>query len=419
MKLLAKTSLIYSLSTTLVFLIGGLVFYYNLRNIVDEESTEHIYLEKTLIDKYVKAHDTIPATPDISSDFISIHTTNKPLKDFLRDTAIFSKEEDEILPYRTLTFSILAGHQYYVVNVSKALFESDDLVEAILISFIIIIIVLLAATFFVNRIASKKLWKPFFSSINLLNEYKIANHSELHFENTSTSEFKDLNMALGKMTEKIAADYKNLKSFTENASHELQTPLSVIMASTENLLQQENFNEKQLEAIQSIHQTARKLSKLNQTLLLLAKIENRQFEEKENVDLGEILKSKLDLYAELISHKEIKVESNISSGIILKIHPALAEIMVSNLLTNAIRYNQKGGLISISLSKEKLIVCNPGEALKSDSEKLFDRFFKGNTFSESTGLGLALVKQVAETNGMKVHYYYKENLHCFEINLLP
>ncbi len=416
MKLLAKTSLIYILSTTLVFLIGGLVFYYNLRKIVDEEATEHIYLEKTLIEKFAKAHDTIPSTPDITGDFISIHAASIPVKEFLRDTTIFIKEEGEILPYRTLTFPILAGKQNYSVRVSKALFESDDLVQAILYSFIVIIGVLLATTLLVNRIASKKLWKPFFSSVNLLHEYKIANHKELHFETTTTSEFKELNAALGKMTEKISSDYQNLKSFTENASHEMQTPLSVIMASTELLLQQENLSEKQLDSIQSIHQTARKLSKLNQTLLLLAKIENRQFEEKENVNLGEILKSRLDLYSELISHKEISLKKNIAEAIIVKMHPVLAEVMISNLITNAIRHNSKGGKISIELNQEKMFVCNSGEPLQSDSEKLFDRFYKENTSSESTGLGLALVKQVAETNGMRINYSYSDKMHCFSVN---
>jgi signal transduction histidine kinase len=417
MKLLAKTSLIYLLTTLLVFVIGGLVFYYNLRKIVDEETTERLYTEKSQVEDFVKAHDTIPGNSFTSEDFLAFQKSEKTIPQKITDTTFFSKEEGEDLPFRQLSFSINAKGNNYSVLISKNLFETDDLVEAILTSFSVIIAVLLVVILTVNRIAAGKLLKPFFNTVNQLHAYKLDEHKSLSFSGTTTSEFRELNSALQKMTEKISDDYRNLKAFTENASHELQTPLSVIMASTENLLQQENLDEKQLEAIRGIHQTARKLSKLNQTLLLLAKIENRQFAEKEKVNLGESITSRLELYAELITHKEITLKKNIGENVFILIHPVLAEVMISNLITNAIRHNSKGGIILIELDSEKIRVCNSGDALHSDGEKLFERFYKENTSSESTGLGLSLVKQVAETNGMRVNYSYRENLHCFEVFL--
>jgi signal transduction histidine kinase len=414
MKLLAKTSLIYLLSTALVFLVGGLIFYYNLRNIVDEEATEHIYSEKLLIEKYIKEHDKIPVTDLMTGDLISFTPVNIPAKETISDTVLYSDEEGEMLPYRYIKFPVAISGKNYSVSISKALFESDDLVETILASFTLITLVLLLVTFIVNRIASKRLWKPFSNSLSLLNDYKIDKHQPFHFSSTSTKEFKQLNEALGKMTEKISADYNNLKTFTENASHELQTPLSVIMTSTENMLQQKDLDETQLENIQTIHQTARRLSRLNQTLLLLAKIENRQFENKEEIDAGKLLEAKLEFYNDLIHHKGITLEKNIAQEIKLHIHPVLADILISNLITNAIRHNKKGGTIHVLLDKEKLSICNSGEQLLS-AEKLFDRFYKENSSSESTGLGLALVKQVAETNGMKIAYSAKDGMHCFKI----
>ncbi|CAN5276231.1 HAMP domain-containing sensor histidine kinase [soil metagenome] len=417
MKLLTKTSLIYILSTALVFLIGGIIFYHNLRNIVDEEATEHIQFEKSTIEAFVKEHNRIPVTEYMNGDYIVFRTSALPVKEIINDTTIYSKNEQEFLPYRSFTFPILADGINYEVKISRALFESDDLVETILNSFIYITVILLVITILVNRIASKRLWKPFFSSVGLLHKYKIDEHQMLTFENTSTSEFKELNSALAKMTEKIAADYNNLKAFTENASHELQTPLSVILASTELLLQQENLSEKQSEAIHAIHQTVRKLARLNQTLLLLAKIENKQFGQKENIDVSFLLKNKLEFYSELISLKEIRLEKNILPGKHISIHPALAEILISNLLTNAIRHNTKQGKIIVILDNDKLVVSNSGEQLQ-DSSKLFERFYKENISSESTGLGLALVKQIVDSNGMKIHYSYVNGMHSFEILLV-
>ncbi len=416
MKLLAKTTLIYLLTTLLVFMIGGLVFYYNLRKIVDEETTERLFTEKSQVEDFVTAHDTIPGNSFTSEDFLEFKKTEKPVQQFMQDTILFSKEEGEDLPFRQLTFPVRAKGTDYSVLVSKNLFEKDDLVEAILYSFSVIIAVLLVVTLIVNRFAAGKLWKPFFNSINQLHNYKIDEHQSLSFSKTTTREFQQLNLALESMTEKISGDYKNLKAFTENASHELQTPLSVILTSTEQLLQEKNLGEKQLGEIQRINQTARKLSKLNQTLLLLAKIENRQFENREKVDVGELLDSKLDFFSELISHKEISIQKEIAHDVYMQMHPILAEIMVSNLITNAIRHNVKGGSIHVKLSPGKLCICNSGEPLQGASEKLFERFYKENNSSESTGLGLALVKQILETNGMHITYSYRENLHCFEIN---
>jgi signal transduction histidine kinase len=415
MKLLGKTSLIYLLSTALVFLAGGWIFYFNLRNIVDEEATEHIYDEKTRVEKYIKEHDRIPVTELRTGDFISFQPSASAFKENLSDTIIYSKEEEELLPYRTLKFSVKAGEQYYSVFISKALFESDDLIEAILTSFTAIAVVLLVITVIVNRIASKRLWKPFLGAMEQLERYKVNSGAALHFEKTSTTEFSQLNEALKKMTEKIESDYHNLKAFTENASHEMQTPLAVIMTSAENLLQEKKQDQQQAENIRSIHQTAHRLSKLNQALLLLAKIENRQFEIKEETGLSRTVETKLEVYKELIGLKEISLESSIAPEIKIMIHPALADVLVSNLLTNAIRHTRKGGEIKITLDKEKLLVSNSGEPLHSP-EKLFERFYKENPSSESTGLGLALVKQVAETSGMKIAYNYADGFHNFEIH---
>ncbi len=415
MKLLAKTSIIYFFSTTLVFLIGGLIFYHNLRKIVDEEATEKIYDEKEMIEQFVKENNRIPVSEIMTGDIIYFNQQINQTKESYSDTLIYSKKEDELLPYRTLRFPITVGGKNYRVSISKALFESDDLIETILYSFIGLTLVLLISTLVMNRIVSKRLWKPFFNSIEELNKYKIDKHEPLHFNKTSTVEFKTLNDALAKMTNKISADYNNLKAFTENASHELQTPLSLIMTSAELLLQEKNLSEKQSETILIIQQTARKMSKLNQTLLLLAKIENRQFENKEEINISQLLLSKLELYNELIAHKEITLEQNIQADVLLKIHPILVDVMISNLITNAIRHNFKGGKITVGLEKSKLTICNSGTELRS-IEKLFDRFYKENTSSESTGLGLALVKQIVDTTGMKLQYSYKNMQHSFEIH---
>lgn len=417
MKLLTKTSLVYLLGTSLVFLAGGLVFYHNLRSIMDEETTEKLLVQKTLFKSYIQKHNALPGTSYDADETDFVREVSQPVQEHFSDTSYFSHEEGETLPYRTLLFPVKLKEKNYAVKISKPLFESDDLVETILLSFSIVAAVLLVVILLLNRLVSKKLWKPFFDTVRQLNSYEISRHETLQPVITSTSEFRELNDALEKMTGKISADYLALKSFTENASHELQTPLSVILNSTELLLQKEQLDQQQVEAVQRVHQAAKKLSRLNQTLLLLAKIGNQQFYEKrETLDVTGLIESKADFFAELLAHKNLTLRREFKSPMTIRIHPALAEIMVSNLFSNAIRHSKKDSYIRITIDQGKFEFANPGKPLLQP-ERIFDRFYKENPSSESTGLGLSLVRQIAESNKLQLSYRYENGEHCFTVRL--
>src|SRR6185437_15266196 len=101
------------------------------------------------------------------------------------------------------------------------------------------------------------------------------------------------------MCEKVSKDYESLKNFTENASHEIQTPLAIIKNKIELLLQSENLDKTQIHSIQILNEAASKLSRLNQSLLLLTKIENRQFESPEKVNFSKVLNQCIENFEEL------------------------------------------------------------------------------------------------------------------------
>ena len=214
----------------------------------------------------------------------------------------------------------------------------------------------------------------------------------------------------------MSRDYEEIKSFTENASHEIQTPLSIIKSRLE-LLSQSDLSEDQMNTIQSVYEATNRLSKLNQSLILLTKIDNQQFSESEEVNMSILINKHLSNYEELISAKLITIKKNIRDNVKININETLAEILVSNLITNAIKHNIDKGVIEIILTGHQISISNTGIPLQSESSELFERFKKDKVSSESLGLGLSIVKKICERYGFTVTYHYSDLLHTVSINI--
>ena len=214
------------------------------------------------------------------------------------------------------------------------------------------------------------------------------------------------------MTEQIHKDFYALRSFTENASHEMQTPLAIIRTKVESLYQLAEGKEIMMQQLLSIEDACLKLSKLHQSLLLLTKLENKQFILNELIQLKSILEQKCEERTELLESKHIKLQID-AANFEIHFHQHLAEILISNLLNNAIRYTAIGGTISISLFQKQLIVSNTGTTGSLDLDKVFTRFYKAS--DTGTGLGLSIIKEICTSAGFSISYVYEKNMHHFII----
>jgi signal transduction histidine kinase len=158
------------------------------------------------------------------------------------------------------------------------------------------------------------------------------------------------------------------------------------------------------------------LSKINQALLLLAKIENQQFPEVTEINLCELVKQRLEFLEELIDFKKIKIILNLEHPFIVKMNAYLAEILVNNLLSNAIKHNIENGQILLISFPEKLIISNTGKPLTIVPEKLFQRFVKHNSGNDSTGLGLAIASEICIRSNLVLQYSYENGYHKLKIS---
>src|SRR5438270_6802034 len=183
--------------------------------------------------------------------------------------------------------------------------DSDSLIRSILLITISTILTILVVSILINRFALKQIWKPFYQSLDAVRKFKVNKKEALRLQQSNIDEFEFMNQTLQRITAQAQLDYLSLKTFSENASHEIQTPIAIVRSKLDLLIQDEDLREEQSQALQSAYNAIERLTRLNQSLLLLAKIENHQFEEVSAIDLKKNLEEKLSQFQELWQSQQI------------------------------------------------------------------------------------------------------------------
>ena len=191
--------------------------------------------------------------------------------------------------------------------------------------------------------------------------------------------------------------------------------MAIAQTKLELLLNQENLNEENINQVTQAQNALRRLSRLSASLGTLTKIDNKEFDVTEDVDLSVVLKGIADEFKELISLKNLTLQLSIMDSVVIKSDPTLIEMLLSNLINNAIRHNLESGFIEIELSNQFFSIKNSGPDLEVQPMELFERFKKSNQSDQSTGLGLAIVKQICELNGFKIGYTQSDQKHEIQI----
>ena len=188
-----------------------------------------------------------------------------------------------------------------------------------------------------------------------------------------------------------------------------------MLSKLEVLLDADNLTENQINQISSTHNTIKRLSVLGNSLSLLTKIDNKEFGNVTEINLSETIGNILNEFNELIDLKDIKTQSVIASNILVNGDKVLIEIMLTNLINNAIRHNHEKGNISIHLTTDYLEIENTGQELSLDPAELFRRFKKSDQNSDSLGLGLAIVKRICDLYDFGIHYSHANNYHTLRV----
>jgi signal transduction histidine kinase len=410
MKLATTYQRFYFVLLGILLVLGCLAYYVTIRYVLIHQLDNDLKIEQAELEDFVRLHDSLPAPShyrDQQLDWMPAPGKAQPRR--FENASGLNRHRTERDPLRRVVFSVQVKGVDYTITISKSLEETEDLLWLILWVTAGSVLILVAGLYLGNRFLLRRIWHPFYQTLDYLRGFSLSGHPPGSPGVSRIDEFALLSRSVEDMTAKMQRDYLALQQFTDHAAHEMQTPLAVIMGKLDLMMQEPGLGARTLEGMQQLQQAVGRLSRLNQSLLLLTRIENRQFLEKIPVELKTLVEEKLDWLRE----HHLKVIPELQSCTVL-MHPYLAESLVNNLLSNAVRHNIPDGEIVIILLPGMFSVCNTGPAEALDTSRLFQRFQKQHS-SEGVGLGLAIVKEIVEMSGIAIKYSFDDEAHTFTV----
>ncbi len=418
MKLFSKYNRINLLFTIAIFIIGSIAFSLLIHYVVNNQIDDDLVTEKDEILAYVKQYHNLPAIENIQDQYTTYKLINRSSEGKLRfyTQKRWNIQEHENETVRSIEWNMNVGNKLYLITVSESLDIMEDLIQSIIIITIALILLILVAGLLINRVVLKRLWQPFYRSMQTVQQFELSSATQIDLQKSSIEEFDLMNTTLQSALNKAQHDYQTLKEFTENASHELQTPLAIISSKLDVIIQSEELTEQQSEAISSAYKALKKLKKLNQSLLLLAKIENRQFAGQTDIDLQQLIVEKQKQFSEQWQNKNLDIQNN-TMPTVLPGNKELVDILLNNLFANAIRHNITNGFILLKLHSNLFQISNSGAPHSLHEQYIFNRFYKGKSESGQHGLGLSIVKQICDVSRFTCRYQFQQpNIHSFIIS---
>lgn len=421
MKLIYRIIIRLSLLLSIVLTVWAAFFYLAVMDEINDEVDDALedYSEQIIIRSL--AGEELPSknlnsnNQHYLSEVSAEYALSRPQITYV-DSMVYIPHKRETEPARILTTIYKDNEgQYYELVVLTPTIEKKDLKEAILFWIVFLYLGLLLTILLVNVWIFHNSYRPLHKLLAWLDSYRVGGTNEPLDNDTEIIEFQKLNEAAVRNMKRAEEVFDEQKQFIGNASHEIQTPLAICRNRIENLMEDDSFSEEQLVELAKTHQTLEYITKLNKSLLLLSKIDNRQFTDLIDVDLNQLLKKIISDYQEAYAYLNIRVNISENGRFNVCMNETLARVLVNNLVKNSFVHNHPDGIVFVELSTDKLVIRNTGRNCPLDNCRLFERFYQGSKKEGSTGLGLALAKSISETAHLKLHYYFQDDLHCFEL----
>lgn len=424
MKLANQTLKYLSVSVLVVIALWSTIFYLFMLEAIHDNIDEELENQKRLIIQELASEAIV--SPDLEFGINNYKVREIPeqqaikMQNVYKDTMLYKQDDDdpepELEPVRMLTTAFEHKGHYYELSIINSMIEESDLIKNLFYSVLILFVLLVVSIVLINKVVIERLWSPLYYFLDQLTKFRLGKSDDKPSMDTNIVEFKDLQLAVTTLIRHNEEIYEQQKQFIGNASHELQTPLAIMINKLEMMVETEGLQSEQASAIAEVLNTAERLVRLNKSLLLLTKIENRQFLNNEDLSLNTLVTNIVEELEDMATFKNITIQVQQQLELNLSLDSSLANIMVSNLIRNALFHNIEGGEVDITITENALLVANTGVEGPLDAEQVFSRFYKSDASSKGTGLGLAIVQAICHLYGFEVSYHYDQSKHIFKLN---
>ncbi|MFO7827998.1 MAG: HAMP domain-containing sensor histidine kinase, partial [Bacteroidales bacterium] len=307
-RLLTKTSFFYLLFILATFFISGRYLINKADEYINEE-TEHFFrFRERHINKYL-SNDGDPSK--LKYVKLVLLDSAKIYKEYPRyiDTLIFVEEIDDYQLHRKKSVVVEAKGKKYLlqmlINIDDFVKLKSDVASRIIPAFMILALVIVLFSTFLSGF----LFQPFYRILSHIDRYKVGRSINIPKVKTSSMEFQKLQSLFRKMVSRIEDDYRNLKEYTENMAHEIQTPLTIIRNKTERLIADEQLMKTNADTVKIIYEETNHLSKLGNALNLLTKIENGEYNNTEVIKTKDLILKHIEAIDEMVQLKSMKIET--------------------------------------------------------------------------------------------------------------
>lgn len=417
MKLLNYTTTYFAIILIFLLAIWAVFFYLEIMDEIYDSMDDGLDNQKMLVIRRAREDASILQKAQFEDgNYIIKHIaaeTGRGFTDDYRDTLMYMENESEYEPVRLLESVFRQDGEFYKIKVVTSMVEEDDLRKELFFSILYLYIGLIIIILLLNSFLQKKAWRPFYKLLGRLEKFSIENDRTIKYEKTNIDEFRLLNERVDRLLKKSVESYKSQKEFIENASHELQTPLAISINKLELMAENSELTEGQMEELGTVLTSLERLTRLNKSLLLLSRIENRQFPGGEQFSWNDLVKQISAEFEDYGIHKGVNLEISDQGQFQHTGNKDLAGILVSNLLRNAIIHSATGSTVKIVITTKAIRFENPGAAAL-DETKIFSRF-QGTDSARSTGLGLAISKAISEKFGLELTYRFISQTQIFII----
>ena len=412
MKLTKKISLYFLLTSLVFFLVTSFVITLLTGNAIQHEVDAQLMNITRKAEQELRQGNPVDFPPFVE---VTPSIRGKDVTDF-SDVNIMVQGWDEPEPYRQMTSFVRIDQKTYRIDARVSMAEKQDMLQDLQLLAVVAIFGAFLAFFLVNYFLSGKIFRDFFNTLRKLGSFSLQCERRIEYERSEIAEFDALNRSVTFLSEKAVGEYMRLKEFTAEVNHEMQTPLAVIRSKVELLVQKADIDEDTRSKYQVIIENLNKAGRINRAILLLNKLENGDLFEKQRISIESVVNRVTGNNSEHAALRGITINTRVDHVEEIEMNENLLEIIVQNLIKNAIVHNIPEGVIEVVLNGRVLEVINSCKPVKDDPEKFFTVFYRDPSSKDSIGLGLTIVRKVCDLYGFRVTNSYDGSMYKITVD---